>query len=67
MQASIIKTNIPNLYIIDVDTVHFRYIVVIFNTTSNKTQREESQLLWYDKPSNGTPYLALMGLDCQTN
>ena len=66
MQANIIKTNIRNLYIIDVNTVHFRYIVVIFNTTSNKTQREESQLLSYDKPSKEL-YLALMCLDCQTN
>ena len=41
MQASIIKTNIRNMYIVDVNTVHFRYM---YNTTSNKTQRKESQL-----------------------
>ena len=44
MQASIIKTNIWNMYIVEVKTVHFRYIAVVYNTTSNKTQRKESQL-----------------------
>ena len=44
MQASIIKTNIWNMYIVEVKTVHFRYIAVMYNATSNKTQRKESQL-----------------------
>ena len=61
MQASIIKTNIWNMYIVEVKTVHFRYIAVMYNTTSNKTQRKESQLESDDKPSKDIPYLALTG------
>ena len=44
MQASIIKTNIRNMYIVNANTVHFRYIAVMYKTISDKTQRKESQL-----------------------
>ena len=31
------------MYFIDVNTVNFRYITAVYNTTSNKKQGEENQ------------------------
>ena len=62
MQASTIKTNIWNMYIVEVKTVHFRYIAVMYNTTSNKTHKRKvnyNQTINPQKASHTSPIVGI--------